>query len=380
MAQRQILLVEDDKTLAQSTAGFLESHQYRVDIAYGGADALERIQGAPDLVLIEHLLPDVKGAEICQRIKDDPRLSHIPIIVLTDHGISAEELESLYAYGDDHIARPFDNNELLARIEVVLRRTHVSRQAKEEKEIVTKELKKIINHELIVPFFQPIYSMQTLKPLGVEALSRPSTDTFLSNPELFFKAAMTFGMYSQVEKLAWRKAFAYWRDHVGEGKLFLNCTPHFIDNNPMDEAFLKGMGIDPRPLVIELTERTAIRNHALFADRLNNLRYLGVQIAVDDVGSGFASLDTVAEVRPDYVKIDLSLICDIHCDSLKKNIVHSIVEFCHKSNILTVAEGIEKKEELGIVKEFGIDAVQGYLLARPAQEVSRAIFLKEWDL
>src|SRR3989338_9234316 len=153
MAQRQILLVEDDKTLAQSTAGFLESHQYRVDISYWVADSLERIQGAPDLVLIEHLLPDVKGAEICQRIKGDPRLSHIPIIVLTDHGVSAEELESLYAYGDDHIARPFDNKELLARIEVVLRRTHVSRQAKEEKEIVRRSLRKLSTMNLSSLFF-----------------------------------------------------------------------------------------------------------------------------------------------------------------------------------------------------------------------------------
>ncbi len=379
MAKRQILLVENDKAFAQSTAVFLESHQYGVDIAYHGADAMQRVHSAPDVVLVEYALPDVKGTEICQKIEDDPRLSHIPVIVLFDHTLSDEERESLYIYGDDHITRPFDNNELLARIEVVCRRIRVSQQAREERDVVTTELKKIVDNGLIIPVFQPIYSMRTLMPLGVEALSRPSTDSFLSNPELFFKAAMTFGMYSRVEKLAWRKAFADWKEHIGEGKLFLNCTPYFIDNNPLDEAFFAGLGIDPSSVVVELTERTAIRNHALFTDRMNGIRRLGGQIAVDDVGSGFASLDTVAEVRPDYVKIDLSLICDIHLDSLKKNIVCSIVEFCHKSDILTVAEGIEKTEELGIVKELGIDAIQGYLLARPSREISRETFLKKWD-
>ncbi len=380
MGGKQILLVESDQSLSRSTADFLLSHHYGLDIAYNGNDALRRLEHLPDLVLIAHLLPDMQGIDICQKIRDDERLCHIPIILLTDSDVSAEEMESLHIYGDDHIVKPFDCEELLARIEVILRRHQVSRQALEEKNVVTQELKKILKNELIVPFFQPIYSMRTLKPLGVEALSRPTTDTFLRNPELFFKAALTFGMYSEVERLAWRKAFRYWKEHIGEGKLFLNCTPHFIGNNPMDESFFAGLGMDPQRIVLELTERTAISNRPVFIGKINDLRYLGAQIAVDDVGSGFASLDTVADVRPDYVKIDLSLVCDIHFDSLKKNIVQSIISFCRKSDILTVAEGIEKPEELKVVRELDIDAVQGFLLAKPAPEIDKSIFSKALDL
>ena len=102
-----------------------------------------------------------------------------------------------------------------------------------------------------------------------------------------------------------------------------------------------------------------------------------MQIAVDDVGSGFASLDTVAEVRPDYVKIDLKLIRDIHINSLKKNIVQSIITFCRQSNIRTVAEGIEERAELRIVRDLGVDAVQGYLLGKPSPEVDKDIFDKK---
>lgn len=378
MMKKQILLVEPDEALAQSTAVFLQTHQYKIDIAYTGADALRRLAHVPDLLLIDCVLPDMRGIEICRKVRDDERLQQMPILLLSNHAMSAEDLESLYVYGDDHITKPFDNRELLARIKVVSQQTQLSQQARTEKEIVTRELKKILKYEMVIPFFQPIYSMATMMPLGVEALSRPTTDTFLSNPELFFKAALTFGMYSEVEKLAWRKAFAQWEKTIGQGKLFLNCTPHFIGNNLVDEAFFKAIKIDPGRIVLELTERTAIQDHSRFINKLNDLRCLGIKIAVDDVGSGFASLDTVAEVKPDFIKIDLSLICDIHFDSLKRNIVQSIIDFCRKSDIVTVAEGIEKPEELQAVKDLGIDAVQGYLLGRPAAEIDREIFFKKW--
>ena len=105
-----------------------------------------------------------------------------------------------------------------------------------------------------------------------------------------------------------------------------------------------------------------------------------MQIAVDDVGSGFASLDTVAEVRPDYIKIDLKLIRDINFNSLKRNIVQAIITFCRQSGILTVAEGIEERAELQTVRDLGVDAVQGYLLGKPSPETNKDIFEKEFVL
>ena len=88
------------------------------------------------------------------------------------------------------------------------------------------------------------------------------------------------------------------------------------------------------------------------------------------MGCGFASLNTVAEVRPDFIKIDMPLIRAIHKDPLKQDIVRAIVYFSQRSKMMTVAEGIEREEELEKVLELGVDAGQGYLLARPSQEIS----------
>lgn len=377
MTPKRILLVENDKELVRSTVELLQSRNYAVDVACSGADALQRLHHAPHLVLIDYALPDMCGIEICRKIKSDERWHSIAVIVLIDSLIAPEEMESLYIYGDDHLAKPFDPAELLARLEIVLRERQGMYQLDEEKQVIIAELGRILNQELLVPFFQPIYSSPSMKILGFEALSRPSTNTSLSNPELFFKAALAFGVYTDIEKLAWRKAFGEWRKRLGQGKLFLNCTPYFIGNNPMGKEFFAGLGVDPRHVVIELTERAAIHNQDLFVEKLNELRGLGMQIAVDDVGSGFASLDTVAAVRPDYVKIDLKLIRDINFNSLKKNIVQAIITFCHQSDIITVAEGIEERAELQTVCDLGVDAVQGYLLGKPSPETNKDIFEKK---
>ncbi len=377
MASPKILLVENDKELVGSIVDLLQARNYTVDVAFSGSDALQRLAHAPQLVLIDYALADMRGLEVCKKIKADERWHGMAVIVLTDSAISPEEMENLYIYGDDHLAKPFDPEELLTRIEILLRKHQGVRLPQEGEHIITAELDRILKKQLIVPFFQPIYSSPSMEILGFEALSRPSTNTSLSNPELFFKASLAFGVYTDIEKLAWRKAFSEWKRRLGRGKLFLNCTPYFIGNNPMEHGFFAGLGVDPRAVVIELTERTAIHNHDLFLEKLKELRSLGMHIAVDDVGSGFASLDTVAEVQPDYVKIDLKMIRDIHVNSLKKNIVQSIIAFCRQSNIRTIAEGIEERAELQIVRDLGIDAVQGYLLGKPSPEVNKDIFDKK---
>ncbi len=84
------------------------------------------------------------------------------------------------------------------------------------------------------------------------------------------------------------------------------------------------------------------------------------------------------EIRPDIVKIDRQLVRELHKDELKYNIMQAIISFCKKSNVFTVAEGIEEEQELEAVNELGVDAVQGYLMARPAPEISPDIFTKKF--
>lgn len=370
MSVKHILLVDDEVEFAKMVGFLLESRDYKVQLAHTGAQALERIKHNPDLVLLDCNLPDMDGFEVCRVIRNNPQSHAIPVIIVSGRGEAADKVQGLYTGADDYMTKPFDKEELFARIDAILRRSQFAKDTQNDNGSLVAELRKIVKARSVTPFFQPIFFLDSFKLLGMEALSRPPVDSLINNPEFLFKAALDFGMYFEVEMLCWHKAVAKWRESEREGKLFLNCSPYLIENEKFTEKILSDeFKLDPQHMVLEITERMAIKNYMIFSRQLNLFRKQGLQIAVDDAGSGFSSLDTIAELKPDIVKVDMPLIRDIHVDSLKQNILEAIIGFCKKSGITTVAEGIEKKEELDKVIELGIDAGQGYLLARPAAEI-----------
>ncbi|HQP09805.1 MAG TPA: EAL domain-containing protein [Candidatus Omnitrophota bacterium] len=380
MAQKHILMVDRDGAFVQSTTKQLQSRGYRIDVAHSGKEALEKVNQYPDLILLDQELPDITGMQVCQEIRGEKRLNHISIIIFTPQNVSSERIKGFSCGADDCVSKPIDSEELVARIEAVLRRNQVFQQVQKEQGALATELKKILSEEMITPYFQPIYSMKTGLPIGLEALSRPPTSGLIDNAEFLFKTALILDMYSEVERVCWKTAVARWKATINQEKLFLNCTPYFIESGRLNEGFIAGLEIDPGSIVLEITERTAIQKYNVFLKELDMLRNIGIKIAVDDVGSGFASLDTVVEIRPDIVKIDRQLVRELHKDDLKYNIMQAIISFCKKSKVLTVAEGIEEEKELEAVNELGVDAVQGYLLARPAPEVSRDIFTRKFEI
>ena len=378
MAKKHILIVDRDKVFVESTIKLLEFRNYKVDVACDGVDTLEKANQYPDLILLDRGLPGMKSPEICKKIREDSRLEHISIIIFTETDAPSERVEGFSLGADDCISKPIDGEELIARMEAVLKRNQVFCQIQEEQSALATELKKILSDEMITPYFQPIYSMKSLKPIGLEALSRPPTTGLIDNAEFLFKTALILDMYSEVEIACWKIAVAQWKKVINKGKVFLNCTPYFIESGRLSEGFLSQLDINPSSIVLEITERTAIQNYDVFLKELNILRASGMKIAVDDVGSGFASLDTVVEIRPDIVKIDRQLVSGLHKDNLKYNIMQAIISFCKKSGVMTVAEGIEEEKELEAVCELGVDAVQGYLLARPTPEISPDILSKKF--
>jgi len=378
MNKTHILIIDGDKKSAQAMSDLIESHSYKADVTHNNVDALTQINHFPDLILLDRTMPDIDALEICRAVRSNKRLQHISIIVLSEHNLSAEKAKGLQQGADDYVTKPIDGEELIARVEAVLRRNQVFRESQDKRGVLVTELKEILGGELITPHFQPIYSMDTHLPYGLEALSRPQTNGLIDNAEFLFKTALILDMYSEVEMLCWRKAVAEWKKDANREKLFLNCTPYFIESGRLNKDFLNNLNINLNSMVLEITERTAIQNQKLFLGELNTLRSYGIKIAVDDVGSGYASLDTVIEIRPDIVKIDRHLVHNLHKDELRYNIVHSVITFCKKSKIMTVAEGIEYEEELDAISELGVDAIQGYLIGRPTPNISPDIFTKKF--
>lgn len=365
MNQKTILLVEDDPVAVENISSLLKARNFQVECATTGSEALSKARNHPDLIILDRYLPDVEGLEVCRKLRTDKRLKSIPIVILTARNTIAEKIEGLYVGADDYITKPFEGEELLARIEATLRRSRFAEQDQEDRDNLIGELKHIMQERLIVPFFQPIVALDTFAPIGFEVLSRPPQKSVLSNPEYLFKIAMASGLYFELEMLCWETGFSKWISFDRKEKVFLNCIPTLVENDGFSAEALLERGIILSNVVLEITERISIQNYALFFSKVNKLKDVGLKVAVDDVGSGFASLDTIAETKPDYVKIDMSLIRDIDTDTVKQSIVEAIVSFCKKSNMITIAEGVETREELQKLISMGLNAAQGYYLARP---------------
>src|SRR3954463_9921981 len=144
--------------------------------------------------------------------------------------------------------------------------------------------------------------------------------------------------------------------------LFLNVDPHDF----ADPAFNEREVAEPSRVVIEITERTAIKDYPKFRERLRAFRELGYRFAVDDAGSGYAGLGSIANLEPDFIKLDISLINSIDTNFIKQNLVEGMVRFANEHGAMVIAEGVERAEEFETVKAIGVHLVQGFFLHKPS--------------
>jgi hypothetical protein len=123
--------------------------------------------------------------------------------------------------------------------------------------------------------------------------------------------------------------------------------------------------------VLEITERTAIKDYPRFKEYLKAFRERGFRFAVDDAGSGYAGLGSIANLEPDYIKLDISLIANIDTNFLKQNLVETMVSFANSQGTQVIAEGVERREEFETVRQLGVHFTQGFLFHRPATPACR---------
>ena len=114
--------------------------------------------------------------------------------------------------------------------------------------------------------------------------------------------------------------------------------------------------------------RTAIKDYPKFRERLSALRERGYRFAVDDAGSGYAGLGSIANLEPDFIKLDISLINCIDTNFIKQNLVETMVRFANDQGAKVIAEGVERAEEYETVKGLGVHMVQGFFLHRPSED------------
>lgn len=227
----------------------------------------------------------------------------------------------------------------------------------------------ILQHERIATAFQPIVRTTDRTVLAFEALSRGPRGSGLEAPDVLFGAASEHLLLIELDRLCRRRALLAAGRIPSNSKLFVNTLPATIrDPGFRGKAlidFLDRAQISPDRIVLEITEKLMIENYSLFRETMAYFTALGMAFAVDDVGAGYSGLESIARLKPAYLKIDMALVRDLPSSLVNREMVKAIVALGRGIGALVVAEGIEQQAELETLEALGVTYGQGYLLARP---------------
>ncbi|RSK26507.1 EAL domain-containing protein [Bacillus sp. HMF5848] len=240
--------------------------------------------------------------------------------------------------------------------------------------VAIHELSHLLNTKNILSIFQPIISLKTAEPFAFEALSRGPVTSPLHYPSALFSTAERCNQLYTLEKVCREKAIETAQSFLNNKVLFLNISSQVIHDPSFTPGhtvkLLNEFNIQPHQVVFEITERSAIEDFTAFREVLHHYRAQGFQVAIDDAGAGYSSLQAISELTPEYIKVDRSLICDVHKNEIKLGILEAFVTFAKRMNSKVIAEGIETIEELEVVLQLGIEYGQGYLFAYPNYPVA----------
>ena len=232
----------------------------------------------------------------------------------------------------------------------------------------------ILNENLLTYHFQPIVRTTDGSIYSYEALMRATTDKWIS-PLSIIKYANMQGRLSDVEKATFLNVLDKVdnnRTNFGNAKVFINSIPGVkLEGSDFDKTSML-LSKYSDVAVVELTEEAELSDTDL--DELKEyFERINVETAVDDYGTGYSNVSNLLRYMPNYVKIDRSLLSEIHNKPQKQHFVREIIEFCHDNNIMALAEGVETSEELRMVIHLGADLIQGFYTAKPSPEIVPSI-------
>ncbi len=222
-------------------------------------------------------------------------------------------------------------------------------------------VERVITNSQLAVALQPIVDLSDGRRIGVEALSRfPDS---VGSPATLFPAAESVGLEVELEELAASRALALGGLIGREEFLSINLSPRTLRSG--SRLVGRFPRIDPQRLVFELTEHQAVDHYDALRGDLRAMREAGIRLALDDAGAGYASLFHIVQLEPDVIKIDRSLVHGAADDKARRSVIRGFVTLADDIGATVTGEGVERTADLEVLRDLGVHAAQGFLLARP---------------
>lgn len=374
-ARPRVLVVDDDPIALQRVVELLED-DFEVHATCRPKEALEMLDRGLvcSAVVCDLLMPHISGLDLIRCIRE--RDADLPVIVLTSQKSLAVAMKIMEYRGFRYLTKP-SNGELMreavrsatATHEIAMLRRQAIRlcEARGWNHQFDFHLERSFEQSLEQLFMvhQPIVESNGSDIFGYESLVR-SHGSELTNPGALFDAAERLGRLHDLGRRV-RSLVAERMEVAPRGAVtFVNVHPMDLDD---DELYLRTAPLSrfAKRVVLEITERSTLAAVGSLPERLEALRKLGYRIAVDDLGAGHSGLSSFSELKPDIVKLDMSLIRDLDSDGRKRSLVGALLKVCERDLATrVVCEGVETREEYFSLLEMGADLLQGYFFGRPS--------------
>lgn len=364
-----ILLVDDEPAVLDTLERQLRSQPWEIHTAGSAEDALELLRSEPiDVIVSDDRMPGMSGGLLLARVREErPEVRRILLTgcASIESAIRAVNEARVFRF----LQKPCDAAEIAGAIDEGLEQLTQRRRERlseaDRAEMDPKELEEDFARaeEQLWLAVQPIVSARTSLVYGYEALLR-SDARGMESPVVLFETAGRLGRKTDLSRHVRALAARLCPRLPADNHLLVNLNPEDLD----DPALLEGnepLAEHASRVVLEVTERDGIEDEERLQERIRTLRELGYRVALDDLGAGYASLNSLAMLTPDFVKFDMSLIREIDRSQTKRRVVEHMLDLCNDLGVRTIAEGVETEEEYEVCREIGCNYLQGYLFGRP---------------
>jgi EAL domain-containing protein (putative c-di-GMP-specific phosphodiesterase class I) len=367
-----ILVVDDEPLLLRSVDRMLTDRGYFVVCERSGQAALEKFRAREfDVIVTDIAMPEMDGIQLLRQLREHD--AEVPVVLITGEPAVSTAVKAL-EYGAFHYLTkpiPFGNLEEVVDKAACLRR--MARMKRQAAELIERAVPSYSGARLEQSFnrvleslwmaYHPILHAADGQVYGYEALLR-SKEASLPHPGAVLDAAERLNLLDVLGRTIRERSASAMRAAPEGTVLFVNLhTMDLLDPMLMsaDTPFSK----IARNVVLEITERASLDQVKDVRARVAALREMGFRIAVDDLGAGYAGLTSFALLEPEIVKLDMTLVRDVHLNSTKQKLVRSMTQLAHDMGMLVVGEGVETAEERDALVHLSCDLLQGFLFARP---------------
>jgi len=374
--QVRVLLIDDHPQIRAAFRRVLDAAGYAVTCEEDVPAARARLEQGDDfdVVLTDLALPSGSGLDVLEAAhRRDPNL---PVVFVTGTGDVEMAQRALHHGALRYLTKPVAAQRLLQAMEEATRTRAVTHHLKTSQRMRALEgdisrVKRAADLDVALDklwmALQPVASMQRRRVTAYEALVR-SDHAPLARPDLLIGAAEELGRLPELGRRIRQACAELITTARPDVDLLINLHPSDLEDPDLYDPQAP-LTAHAQRVILEITERASLDAIHDVQERIAKLRLLGFRIAVDDLGAGYGSLNAIALIRPDLVKLDMSLVRNCHQDPVRTRMVRSIGAMCQQLGTPWLCEGVETVDELRVLIGAGADLVQGYLLGKPARQM-----------